>query len=303
MSTDKVPKLHILIGLPGSGKSTWASEDNAIILSSDAYREKLLSNINDQSNNKLIFDTLQKDTITFLKEGKDVIYDATNINRKNRKKVLNAVKDINCIKIAELFMVPVEICKYRNNQRDRKVPEEVIERMLRNFELPLEGEGFDLINLHYTPSEQKLPYTSILRKMMGFDQKNPHHTLDLYSHCAKCYNKLSNLYQEGKLGENHELVVAGLIHDFGKLYTQTYNEEKGICQYIGHENVGAYMAFYLNYKPLIVNQFKVAFYINYHMEPYRLKDAKESTLEKYKKMFGDEWDNIMYLHDADSEAH
>ena len=61
--TNEVPKLEILIGLPGSGKSTYCKEkrelnSNSVYLSSDKIREELYGNESIQGNpaDKLFFE-------------------------------------------------------------------------------------------------------------------------------------------------------------------------------------------------------------------------------------------------------
>lgn len=54
------PKLYIMVGLSGSGKSTIAkeiaeTEENTIIVSSDAIREELTGKVEDQSKNEEVF--------------------------------------------------------------------------------------------------------------------------------------------------------------------------------------------------------------------------------------------------------
>ena len=49
----------MMVGLPGSGKSTWAknfADKEVDIHSSDDIREELLNDINSQENNSLVFD-------------------------------------------------------------------------------------------------------------------------------------------------------------------------------------------------------------------------------------------------------
>ena len=79
-------KLVMLVGLPGSGKSTYAGKlkkEGVIIHSSDRVREEL-GDVNDQSKNEEVFRILHKRIKDDLKSGKSVAYDATNLNRKRR---------------------------------------------------------------------------------------------------------------------------------------------------------------------------------------------------------------------------
>ncbi len=76
----------MMVGLPYSGKSVYAEglreKFGAEIHSSDAIRAEILGNVQDQTNNQIVFDTLHKRVISDLSAGKNVIYDATNINYK-----------------------------------------------------------------------------------------------------------------------------------------------------------------------------------------------------------------------------
>ena len=59
----------------------------------------------------------------------------------------------------------------------------------------------------------------------------------------------------------------------------------------------------MNY-PQPIDPIKVAFYVNYHMEIFKLKDAKEETVKKHKKLFSDEtWKDLEMLREADLSAH
>ena len=136
-------KVCMLIGLPGSGKSTWAKDtleytslygnsDLSLdfkLFSSDEYREKISGDVNCQDDNQKVFNTLYDDLIEHVKNGGNAIYDATNINRKSRKTLLHRLQDLhidNLVIQGVVFATPIEKCIERNNARDRKVPEEVI---------------------------------------------------------------------------------------------------------------------------------------------------------------------------------
>ena len=79
--------LTVLVGLPGSGKSTYANKiKNAILCSSDKIRKELYKDENIQGDNNKVFRILYNKVKENLKNGNNVVYDATNINSKKRRK-------------------------------------------------------------------------------------------------------------------------------------------------------------------------------------------------------------------------
>ena len=81
----------MLVGLPGSGKSTCAEKlkkEGYIIHSSDTIREELTGDVNSQENNLEVFDILHKKVKEDLKSGHSCVYDATNMSMKRRKAFL-----------------------------------------------------------------------------------------------------------------------------------------------------------------------------------------------------------------------
>ena len=120
-------KLIFMCGLPASGKSTWAENNkeklNAVVHSSDSIREEL-GNINDQSQNELVFNTLHKRVKEDLLNGKNVIMDQTGLKRKNRLHLLNNIlKDVPCERFVYYLLrhlkfarriIQTEIEKYLN---------------------------------------------------------------------------------------------------------------------------------------------------------------------------------------------
>lgn len=88
-----MPMFYMMVGLPGSGKSfTAESIPNAVVHSSDAIRAEVLGDENDQTQQDLVFQTLHKRVLQDLVDGKDVVYDATNINYKRRIGFLDRVR-------------------------------------------------------------------------------------------------------------------------------------------------------------------------------------------------------------------
>ena len=83
-----MPIFHMLVGLPGSGKTYYVNKhlkrENTTILSSDEIRKVLLGSEEAQWGNSIVFDAMNYAAIENLRQGRNVIYDATNINSKRR---------------------------------------------------------------------------------------------------------------------------------------------------------------------------------------------------------------------------
>lgn len=85
-------KLIIPIGISGSGKSTYRSklQDAAVICLDDIRKE--LSDINDQTINKRVFEIAHSGVVEALKAGHDVYFDATNLIDQYIIELLEACK-------------------------------------------------------------------------------------------------------------------------------------------------------------------------------------------------------------------
>lgn len=143
--------LIMMIGCPASGKSTIANEISKSfpfeILSADLIREEITGSVEDQSKNKEVFNILYERLKENLREGKNVILDNTNINKEYRGMVFNHIKDINCTKIAYLCTKNEEDLHKDNLFRPHPVPDHIIDKFIRLFEMPSLAEGFDKIIL------------------------------------------------------------------------------------------------------------------------------------------------------------
>lgn len=142
------PTLTLLVGVPGSGKTTWANKnhkENEVVLSSDLIRKELFNDETNQENNKLVFTTLYNRARELLKSGKSVIIDATNVTIKDRSRALKNFTNFSVIKVAIVFKTATDICKFRDKNRTRTVGEEVIDKFTEKFINPTKEEGFDEI--------------------------------------------------------------------------------------------------------------------------------------------------------------
>ena len=300
-------KLIVMCGLSASGKSTIAKElaikHNACIVSSDSIREEICRDVADQSKNEEVFKIFHKRIREYLNKGQNVIADATNITMKSRRVLIENVRKMDVEKICYIIPKQFNDCIRDNKNRKHYVPEKVIAAQRSKFQIPFKEEGWDdiiIYDMDYTYDDKFTP-EAMSFSMTGFDQKNPHHNMYLEDHCDFTYNKFSDLahpYDVYKSG----FLLGAKIHDFGKLYTQTI-DENGIAHYFGHENVGSYCVLTTLYNPFEEYNTDVflldcCFLINYHMMPFNWNTEK--TKNKWKNIFGEEkYNMLLRFHECD----
>ena len=302
-----IPKLLLLSGLPCSGKSTMAQklaeEYDANIHSSDAIREELTGDINNQENNKLVFETLHSRVKDDLRNGKSCIYDACCVHYKERKAFVQELKNIPCEKICVLMATPYEVCVERSMRRDRNVPEYVIKRMYTSFDVPYWYEGWDDIRIVYSDGAEG-SYGGVadwVESVMDYDQHNSHHALTLGEHCLKTFEHLNSMPVPF-----WEIRTAALVHDCGKVKTATYWDRRGECSdechYYDHHYCGSYDSLFFRD---VDDHLYVAQLIRWHMQPYFWeKDGSQKHHNKFRKLWGETlYSDIMRLHEADVAAH
>lgn len=322
MTLDKTivkPVFLMVVGLPGSGKSTYIEKyySNYHIHSSDAIREELSGDVNNQDINKQVFSTLHKRVKEDLVAGYNVVYDATNISWKRRKAFLQELKNINCHKECVLMATPFELCVQRNNGRDRVVPYFVIERMYKNFDIPWYNEGWDSIVIAYANSDAMAQYGDWSRFVvdhLDFAQDSKWHIETLGDHCLKTLQYVETREADLTPGNILETKIAAALHDCGKPFCKAFKDSKGepseFAHYYNHENVGAYNSLFYG-KEDGVDSLLVAALIRYHMILHFFKDWKPRTVEKYENEFVEHeylqlikfYDALKILHEGDKKAH
>lgn len=304
--------LNIIIGIPGSGKSNYAKKylltNNSVYLSSDDIRIELYG-FEDQTHNDVVFETMKKRTLNALKEGKDVIYDATNLSKKRRGGIISEAHKLGAQINAYLCCTPINIILERNITRvERQLPWDKLVQMIQSIEPPMYYEGFDNIYLIDGGMYNDVyDYNFLIKECSGYNQDNPHHYETLEEHIKAVTKKAESLGEKLTLRNDAEILrQAARYHDFGKLYTKSFNDKKGYYVYYGHDKVSTYLYLChirkqnlideLNRVRLCDSHYQTAALILNHMEWYRRED-----MTPIKELFND--DDLYYmlelLHEAD----
>lgn len=292
----------MLVGLPGSGKSVVSqSMKDHIVFSSDLLRKELYGSESFQGNPTLIFSELRNRIKKSLDVGESCILDATNLNGKKRKNFLNQLHLSSSIKKTVIVVATsLQKCIENNSIRERNVPEEVIQRMYRQFEFPLATEGWDYIHVKFPfgteGSEAEYCYlVDKLDELYDYDQGNEHHSMSLGEHlniCGELWNRK----------HRHSLKYAGILHDIGKPQTRTElkanRTNDGNAHYYDHQNTSAYEAMFWLEDMDAFNKETIQL-IQMHMLPYFYKH----DLGKLKEKSGDLFKSLMELHECDKLAH
>jgi predicted kinase len=141
------PRVVLLVGLPGSGKSTWAAGKPGV-LSSDALRGLLADDPDNQNIHARVFRVLRDLLKHRLQLKRPVTYiDATNLTPKERRPYIKLAHSLDADIEAIFFDVELEECIRRNQARNRKVPAEVIQSMSRKLIPPNPKEGLSTVTV------------------------------------------------------------------------------------------------------------------------------------------------------------
>ena len=145
------PKLIVMVGISGSGKSTFANglktSLDATVVETDAIRLELTGNAEDQSQNGLVFGIAKRRVADLLRQGKNVVIDATSLSVKDRKDWVKIANDTGATAVAYAVKTDLATAKARNAARTRKVPEWVIEKQFAKFTVPTKSEGFESVTV------------------------------------------------------------------------------------------------------------------------------------------------------------
>jgi predicted kinase len=152
-----MPKAYILVGIPGSGKSTWIENQSfdktqTAIVSTDIHVERYASELG-KTYSEVFKDFMPTavnlmvdDVLDAVENNLDIVWDQTSTTVLTRAKKFRMLPK-HYEMIAVVFPTPddLELSRRLNNRPGKIIPQEVIDSMKSQFEEPSEQEGFDKI--------------------------------------------------------------------------------------------------------------------------------------------------------------
>jgi len=148
------PRFIILVGLPGSGKTTWrktkvAQGYKGVVINPDDIRKTVFGVYFDPKKERDVWDYIYRKVRRALLKGESICFDATNVKKKRRQALIKLGHEYNAYIEAIYFKVPSEVAFKRNMERpaDERVPLGIMMRMIKNIQPPECSEGFDSVKV------------------------------------------------------------------------------------------------------------------------------------------------------------
>lgn len=147
-----MPKCYQLVGVPGSGKSTWIDSQDWSVpcarISTDKWVEIYAKEVGltysevFEAFMPTAIDLMAKEVIAAREMGRDIIWDQTSTTAKSRARKFNMLPDYE--HIAVVFRTPAdkELMQRLASRPGKEIPWTVVSSMIENFEQPTEEEGF-----------------------------------------------------------------------------------------------------------------------------------------------------------------
>ncbi len=150
-------KCYILIGIPGSGKSTWINNQNfdwsrTVVASTDDYVDSEARN-QGKTYSEIFRDTMPaavahmtKTVVDAVRAGKDIVWDQTSTTVASRAKKFRMLPP-NYSVVGVVFRTPdrAELARRLKSRPGKEIPDNVMRSMIGGWEEPTKAEGFNKI--------------------------------------------------------------------------------------------------------------------------------------------------------------
>ncbi|HZH19458.1 MAG TPA: polynucleotide kinase-phosphatase [Geodermatophilus sp.] len=192
--------LVVLIGVSGSGKSTFARRHfrPTQVLSSDACRGLVADDENDQSATPAAFTLLHHIAGIRLRAGRLTVVDATNVKPEDRASLVRLAREHDVLPVAIVLDVPEGECLARNAARpDRDLAAGVVRRQRADLRRGLRGlsrEGFRKV--HVLDGTEEVERAVITYEKQYNDRRGDTGPFDVVGDVHGCRTELEELLTE-----------------------------------------------------------------------------------------------------------
>lgn len=147
-----MPKCYQLVGVPGSGKSTWISKQDWTVpfakISTDKWVDIYAKEVGltysevFEAFMPMAVELMAKEVVAARELNRDIIWDQTSTTVKSRAKKFHMLPDYD--HIAVVFKMPdaAELARRLAARPGKNIPDSVMKSMIHSFEMPTEEEGF-----------------------------------------------------------------------------------------------------------------------------------------------------------------
>lgn len=141
--TQRYGHLLMLCGPSGSGKSTWTQTHwpQAAVVSLDELRHSLGRSRADQSHNGQVMQAAQERLRESLRKHHTVVWDATNLKRAFRQRLLGLAADYGALVTQVVFVCDPQTLEARNRTRPNPIPLNVLQQQIEGAEYPYPYEA------------------------------------------------------------------------------------------------------------------------------------------------------------------
>jgi protein phosphatase len=194
-----IPELSLvaLVGASGSGKSTFAAQhfERFETISSDFCRGLVSGDENDQSVTADAFEVLAFIAGKRLAAGRLTVIDATNVQQRARKQLIELARAHDVLPVAIVLDVPESVCLERNAARpDRAFGSHVVRRQREELRRSLRGlakEGFRRV--HVLRGVEEVDAATVVRERLRTDLRDQTGPFDVIGDVHGCRAELEAL--------------------------------------------------------------------------------------------------------------
>ena len=145
-------KCYQLVGVPGSGKSTWIKGQDWAkdipVVSTDSFVEayakeqgKTYSEVFDDYM-PIAVKLMVNQALICQANSLDIIWDQTSTTRESRERKFNTLPKYKHIAVVFKTPEPAELARRLASRPGKNIPDHVMRSMIEGFEMPTEDEGF-----------------------------------------------------------------------------------------------------------------------------------------------------------------